>query len=494
MPSDELLKLRLVSKRWKRAVERSLENHAGRHPVLPRGKNGELEQSVVTLPENHFSYHRIRQCHLGVCRFAEPGDIESFLQRMGDYQGNPFPGKSVLVVKQFIRKNCYQGFEDTEVLLERFGEHVRELEMKNYNYETLMGLWFEKNCDLEMLLSMLKCLTLVPNIRSLIFSGAMFSVDDPERDAFFGDPESQDLFPVLQNLERFECRVKYRVGSAWIARMVENYGKWGGLRKLGISLNLLETLDLASFQAIHLMELHIFLETGFDGNADRIGGVVKGLPNHQEIQKFLLSSLEPTRRATKALDTNELIRMWAEFQFESVIVQDLKVVEESQLIPGALAQPPITVRLLDLEDNWERSLSYDFLRELPNLKLLNIYINDLGTAKMVAKYRRMKSEDKEVEDLEEKSLGKVLRRYFMMAYDPSVEIPENGGIWKEIPSLEMLSVSLKTTGDGVEGEWGRKCQYLGVRFVREWGNKAFFGPIPDVVDWDAMEETGARYL
>lgn len=76
--------------------------------------------------------------------------------------------------------------------------------------------------------------------------------------------------------------------------------KMGGLRKLGIAINLLETLDLASFQAIHLTVLHIFLEFEFDGNVDRIEGVVKGLPNHQEIRKFWLSSLEPTCRATNA--------------------------------------------------------------------------------------------------------------------------------------------------------------------------------------------------
>lgn len=40
-----------------------------------------------------------------------------------------------------------------------------------------------------------------------------------------------------------------------------------------------------------------------------------------------------------------------------------------------------------------------------------------------------------VEDLGKLSLGKMLRRYFMLAYDPIVEIPENGGIWKEIPKL-----------------------------------------------------------
>lgn len=102
---------------------------------------------------------------------------------------------------------------------------------------------------------------------------------------------------------------------------------------------------------------------------------------------------------------------------------------------------------------------------------------------MVAEYRRMKSDDKVVEDLGEMPLGKMLRRYFMMAYDPSVEISENGGIWKEIASLEMLSVSMIL-------HEGNEWKYLGVRFVRECGKKASVGPIPDVVNWelDAEEE------
>lgn len=76
-----------------------------------------------------------------------------------------------------------------------------------------------------------------------------------------------------------------------------------------------------------------------------------------------------------------------------MILQDFKVVEENPLIPEALAQPPIVVSSLDLEDDWERSWSYDFLRELPSLKFLSILMVYDGTLGMFAEYWRMKSED-----------------------------------------------------------------------------------------------------
>jgi len=42
--------------------------------------------------------------------------------------------------------------------------------------------------------------------------------------------------------------------------------------------------------------------------------------------------------------------------------------------------------------------------------------------------------------LEVGCFGKRLRRYFMKAFEPNLEIPENLGIWRDVPNLEMLSL------------------------------------------------------
>jgi len=85
------------------------------------------------------------------------------------------------------------------------------------------------------------------------------------------------------------------------------------------------------------------------------------------------------------------------------------------------------------------------------------------------------------------SFGKMLRRYFRKTFDSTLEIPENQDIWKDVPSLKMLSLLMPViTGEGEEET------FLGMRFVRECGNQAFFGPKPDVVKWDEEERMGEQ--
>lgn len=164
MECKELFKLRLVSKRWRRAVERSLETHADRQPLSPRGQNG---SSVGTLAENHFSYHRIRDYPLGASRFEQARDIDTFLEQMGDYEGNPFPAHSVHLQNSWD-SDFGEPVAKMVVLLERFGEHVRDLEMENLGYR------FGEAGDLEVCRNILKCLTLAPNLSSLVLIGESF--------------------------------------------------------------------------------------------------------------------------------------------------------------------------------------------------------------------------------------------------------------------------------------------------------------------------------
>lgn len=140
-------------------MARSLENHADRYPLKAKG-----ESSVAAISENHFSYHRIRQYSLGASRFEYAEDINIFLERMGDYQGNPFPGNS-LQLQTIEVTDFEQAVASAGVVLESFGEHFRDLKMEN------IGSFYDDVVDLDMYRNILKCLTLLPKLKSLVFSG-----------------------------------------------------------------------------------------------------------------------------------------------------------------------------------------------------------------------------------------------------------------------------------------------------------------------------------
>lgn len=142
---------------------------------------------------------------------------QRILTHFSNKWGNPFPGKSVHL--QTFDANFWQALATTVVLLERFGGHVIHLEIEH------LGDIEDDIVDLEMYRNILRCLTLVPNLRSLVFIDDFDRVADPVMDAFFGDLASQELFPELPNLEIFEWRMKFQVDSVWITSMLESYGK-----------------------------------------------------------------------------------------------------------------------------------------------------------------------------------------------------------------------------------------------------------------------------
>ncbi len=360
-------------------MENSLQNHADRHPHLPRGNTGHTESNVVTIPENHFNYHHIwLDCRLGSSILHEAKDINNFLQEMANHHGNPFPGKSV-VLPIWQKSNFRQAIASCVTLLERFGEHVLDLEIEYRAYGDAAG-------DLELCRNILRCLALVPNLRSLIFSGQLFCWVDDETNEFFGTPESQALFPELVNLKRFEWRVRFDEESNWTSRMVETYGKKNGLRKLAIPLNPSWTENLASHPSIQLTELHLFLDPDFDIEVDRIEYFVKALPNHQNIRKFCLSSLV-TPFAINRVNIQELIGVLAKFQFKSVILQDLGF-EDEPSISELLIPPATSITSLVLEEKRGRCLNLDFLELLPNLEFLSVFVSSTHRTEALREYRK----------------------------------------------------------------------------------------------------------
>jgi len=155
MRSQELLKLRLASKRWKTAVEKTLENHPVRHPLMARDK-------TEPISENHFNYHRIRNYPLGASKFEQADDIDKFLEEMANFQGNPFPGKSVIVgVYEDDDANFPKIIANLVVLLKKFGKHVLHLHLE-FDIDVEVEQYI---ANLELYTNFLICLYHVPNLK-----------------------------------------------------------------------------------------------------------------------------------------------------------------------------------------------------------------------------------------------------------------------------------------------------------------------------------------
>jgi len=91
---------------------------------------------------------------------------------------------------------------------------------------------------------------------------------------------------------------------------------------------------------------------------------VKQLPNHQEIRKFWLSAFGGRFGNEEPVKINELIGIFAEFKFESAILQDVDIVEEPTILEALVPVPAVTVTSLDSEEMGELRMSFNFLREL----------------------------------------------------------------------------------------------------------------------------------
>lgn len=114
-----------MSKRWKKAVELSLENHSDRHPPLPQDQK--TSNPLVIIPENHFGYHRMQIFHMGATIFHQAKHVDQFLSEMGNHKGNPFPGRFVFINGLMFDPKASEDtlFSNKAVeLLQKFGKHI----------------------------------------------------------------------------------------------------------------------------------------------------------------------------------------------------------------------------------------------------------------------------------------------------------------------------------------------------------------------------------
>ncbi len=252
--SRELLKLRLVSKRWKRVVESSIQNHADRHPINSGNGNPPTEawQTGEGLPVNPFNSNPMYKYPFGATVFRTTGQITEFLNEMANYKGNPFPGKYVhFEIEETSEKMCQEFVKKGSQLLETFGEHVVVLKWE-----------LEDGGDhvLKMCKNVLKGLSSVPNLQSLkIWSCSNTYFDGTN--AYFSKPRNLRLFPKLEKLESFDWQFDMLnlIRSSWADQMIGLYGGGGGkqtrLRKLTIHHKDWEKEMAANL--IDLTELHL---------------------------------------------------------------------------------------------------------------------------------------------------------------------------------------------------------------------------------------------
>lgn len=445
--SRELLKLRLVSKRWKKTVNRSLESNTDLHPP-----------PSPAIPENHFNYNSMSSFHFGVSIFRTAHQIDTFMQQMSQHKGNPFPASSVLIstYPQFNKVSQLQVLD----MLEKFGKYVLVLEIQ------ISGHHFRYN-HLELPKYLLKCLSLVPNLRSLTLAGKMNGVPNSLPQMFSENPKSQKWFPSLPNLETFNFKVDIWLALGWTNGLIGTYGK--NVRNLTIPLEDYWILDKPTHLK-NLSELNLLLpypEFGNLMNISRIENVILRSPNSLKIRKLSLSSL----RSDLELNIIDLVEILAEFQFETVNLDGLILKTDSIAVaPEILMKASTTITCLSIWDN--EQLTFEFLWWLPNLRFLSVHFHK---ADAVVAYNLSNRE----EIIQDQPLENRLRRYCLKAYDKTLDIPEDYSIWKEFPKLEMLRGSVEVWKDSA---------VLSVQYVRECGNKAFFGWRPDEDGKDGNEQ------
>jgi len=164
----------------------------------------------------------------------------------------------------------------------------------------------------------------------------------------------------------------------------------------------------------------------------------------------------------EAVDITKLIGMLSggDFQVETLVLENLVLMEGVDESMKTLT----SVTSLCMQD--DRKLSYDFLKMLPNLRWLTVYMgleNNEYTQDYEGNMERW--ELKEEEDGTE--FAKTLRKYLLQAKYGMLEVRQDfGGIWRGLPpKLEMISGSVEQTFENA----------VDVQFVRECGNQAFLG-------------------
>ncbi len=449
-----LLKLRLVSKRWKNSVEWCIETHADRHPIITGSENGkELAPAAVGLPINHFNYNnRIVKYHLGATVFTTCQEISDFQNEMANFQGNPFPGKYVNVTFNKLPSHAGDFVIKAMELLKKFGQYVRILELV---------IWQDGYCNLEICKAVLKGLTSAPYLQSLkIWSDGLSSRNMKATDAFFSEAANLALFPKLDKLESFDWQVgtKDLLGrSPWVDTMIDLYGGRGSqpnvLRKLALELKYWDSETMAT-NLKNLSELDLVVEQGGPNEYGIIGkvrNVLRRFPNGQLKRLGLRYFPEAEKKSDIYID--ELIGMLGDFEIENVAFEKLNLREKG----SELCATEITSLYLDDSEG----LSYEFLERLPNLRFLSVYVPN----EHVYPFQDLKPPSI-VED--DDSLAIKIRRYFWKA-DSNYECKGDCSfdIWKVYEKLEILSATI------VPYAYRNEDTACLIQFVRECGSKPF---------------------
>ncbi len=257
------------------------------------------------------------------------------------------------------------------------------------------------------------------------------------------------MFPELTCLESFDWQV--RSGgeeNSWLTRMVNTYGKQRGIRKLAIDVYYFEP-DLVSNS---LTELHLMMEAMDFNDVDDIEEKLKCIQNGQ-IRKLCLSDT-PFRHGKKDICINKFVKMLAGFQIENAVFDrfSLKEDDDDESDDNIKA---FSITSLYLEDNVK--LKYQFLRRLPNLRFLTIYMN-YSTYKNVKFFKKGDA------------YANKFRKYFIKAVECQSGVPnpverfQDFNIWDVLPNLKILSVSVSNGN-----------QILDIQYVREYGNRPIVG-------------------
>ncbi len=369
--STEFLKLRLVSKRWKHAVEWSLENHVDRNP---QQSTDEDYKTAISVPRDSFNYGRVENFRFGANVFECVEQVDKFLQQMKGHKGNPFPGKSIYLQPTYFSYTlCNDLVKKCVELFVEFGKHVLSHEIQFCMEEC--------RCHLDLCKNILKYLSHGPNLKSLTLTGNFDFHAKRKEFYYFGVRDGVKYFPDLPHLETFDWRIRFYhcarstagFGSQWVNHMFDKYGRArrSRLQKLGTDQHSICFPNLAP-NLTGLTELHLQLDSSEYWETSDVSAILQNLSNSRQLQSFRLNS---TRYFRKVFNITELISELASFPIRNVILEDVKLKEEP--ITRHL-QASMNITSLHLYDNLE--LTYEFLWLLPNLQVLHIYFDEDTTA------------------------------------------------------------------------------------------------------------------
>ncbi len=367
---------------------------------------------------------------------------------VSQFNGNPFPGQSVLLKPNkplYLISN--QLVKSSVELFEKFGTNIISLEINiRDNFSC---------CNLELCKNILKCLHYLPYLRSLSLTGSLDSSAHRNTNIFFENPDSQFLFPDLSNLKTFKCIVKFyqNDNSNWLNRLVKTYTK--GVAKASLTLS--SQFELTRYLS-DLTELKLLLSGNKIYPLINISDFLTAICHNNKVRKITLTSMD---YECDYIDILKLISLLEKFSIKAVALENI-LLKEGPILDEIIYYVNFSTTSLHLEDGG--TLSYEFLSWLPNLCNLTIFMNS-GAYKVALK-------DSQSTKYGTVSIGYCLRTYLLKAYHSELVVPRNFCVWKWYPELKTLTGIIEVR----DGDLG---VLLDVKFVRECGNKALFGWQPN---------------